>query len=93
MPHRDTDPDVEDEDEQDREAPDPSDTDDEDADESDTVPCPYCRRPVWEGAELCPHCKSYLSSEDAPRRTNWHLAFGVVVCLALVVLWALTHGS
>ena len=96
MPYRDSyeddddagaEPDVED-----REAPDPSDMDDEDADESDTVPCPYCRRPVWDGAELCPHCQSYLSDEDPPRRKSWYLAFGVVVCLALVLLWALTRG-
>ena len=47
MPYRDTDPDLNDEDEQDPDAPDPSDMDDESADESDTVPCPYCRQPVW----------------------------------------------
>src|SRR4051812_19769256 len=93
MPYRDSYSDVEDEDD-DREAPDPSDMDsDDDADdEPDTVPCPYCRRPVYEGAELCPHCRSYLSDEDAPRRTPWWLIAGVAVCLAVVLLWVLTRS-
>jgi hypothetical protein len=99
MPYRDTYSDVEDEDENedddddDRDAPDPSDRDEEsdDADESDTVPCPYCRQPVWDGAELCPHCRNYLSDEDAPRRTPWWLIAGVAVCVAMVLLWVLTR--
>ena len=59
------------------------DLDDPDAadDESDeTVPCPHCRRPVYEDAERCPACGQYLSREDAPpRRLAWWLVLGVVV--------------
>src|SRR5262249_31974073 len=37
-------------------------------DEVEEVPCPYCGEPVYEQAEICPHCRSYVSREDAPRR-------------------------
>jgi hypothetical protein len=55
----------------------------------DTVPCPYCRRPVYEDAERCPHCENYLSEEDAPRRPPLWVVVGVVVCLAVVLMWVL----
>ena len=82
MPHHDDDSD------DDRDLPNEFDTDD-DSDDPDTIPCPYCRRPVYENADLCPHCKSYLSEEDAPRRHPWWLIAGVIVCLVLVLLWVL----
>ena len=75
------------------EAPDESDTDDEDdeaADTSDTVPCPYCRRSVYEFADLCPYCGSFISQADAPTRHPWWIVAGVFVCLAVVILlWVL----
>jgi hypothetical protein len=71
----------------DREFPDDTDTDPDN--DFETVPCPYCREPIFDGADLCPHCKSYLSAEDAPRRYPWWLIAGVAVCLVLVLLWVL----
>jgi uncharacterized paraquat-inducible protein A len=59
--------------------------DDDDSDE--TVPCPYCREPVYEDAERCPRCGHYLSREDAPRRRPWWLVAGVVLCLTAVAWW------
>jgi hypothetical protein len=59
-----------------------------DADD-DAVPCPYCRRPLYEDAVRCPHCESYLSAEDAPARRPWWLTLGVLVCLLLALGWAL----
>jgi hypothetical protein len=79
----------------DREDPDPSDQDgdgeyDDDDDDDETVPCPYCRKPVFEGAELCPHCKSYISIEDTPpRRVALWIWAGVILCLLVVLIWAL----
>ena len=41
------------------------------ADEDDTtIPCPYCRRPIHEEAERCPHCEQYISGEDTPPAQN-----------------------
>ena len=81
----------------DPEAPDESDMDPDGADGDDddgvdTVPCPYCDRPVLEDAEICPHCRNFLSFEDAPRhRPLWIL---VAAILALIgfgwwVVWFL----
>lgn len=71
----------------DRDLPDASDRDDDDT--PATVPCPYCRRPIPEDAELCPHCKSFISYEDAPHHHPWWLLAGVAVCLLIVLLWIL----
>jgi hypothetical protein len=63
---------------------DPDEPDDED---DETVPCPYCREPVYEDAERCPGCGHYLSREDAPWRRPWWLVAGVVVCLLVILMW------
>ena len=63
----------------------PDDDDDDDGDE--TVPCPYCLRPVYEDAERCPGCGQYLARGDAPARHPWWLVVGVLVCLAVVLRW------
>jgi zinc-ribbon domain len=74
----------------DRDDPDPSDMDDEDDDGPDLVPCPYCRAEIAEVAEVCPHCGSFISSEDAPRRRPAWLVAGVAVALlAVVVAWVM----
>lgn len=62
----------------------PDEPDDDDSDE--TVPCPYCREPVYEDAERCPSCGSYLSEIDAPRRHPWWFLLGFVLSM-LVILW------
>ena len=74
-----------DEDLDDEEYPQP----DEDDDGDDTVPCPHCRKPVYEDAELCPHCGNYLSREDSPGRPPVWLLVGVLACLAVVLMWIL----
>ena len=75
----------------DDELPDASDVDDpDDEDVAETVACPYCREPVYEAAERCPHCGSYISSEDAPLRRPWWIVAGVLLCLAIILLvWVL----
>ncbi len=59
-------------------------------DDDDTVPCPYCKRPIYEDSERCSHCGNYLSDEDAPptRPALWIL-IGAVAALGVAVLWAL----
>lgn len=55
------------------------------------VPCPYCREPVPEDAQYCSRCENYLSAEDAPpaRKPTW-IWVGLIVCLVLAVLMALS---
>ncbi len=58
-------------------------------DEDDTIPCPYCRRPIHEESVRCPHCENYLSEEDAPARRSWWFVICALICLLLAVGWAL----
>ena len=69
--------------------PDDIDGEEEDWDDDETIPCPHCREPVYDDAELCPNCGRYLSREDAPHRKPWWLVAGVVACLAMVTWWIL----
>ena len=60
----------------------------DDSDEFATVPCPYCRRDVFEDSPRCPSCGRYLSREDAPpERKPWWVILGVIVCLYVVWHW------
>ena len=66
-------------------------TDDEwedDSDDDETIPCPHCKKDIYDGAEQCPYCGNYISEEDSPREAKplW-LVIGAVICLAVAVLW------
>ena len=59
-----------------------------DDDEDVTIPCPYCRRPIYEDSQRCPHCGNYISEEDAaPRRKPWWIIVGTVAVLYIVYRW------
>jgi hypothetical protein len=59
-----------------------------DDDEESTVPCRYCKRPIYEDAPRCPHCEQYISDEDSPpARKPWWIIVGTVVCLYIVYRW------
>ena len=73
----------------DRELPEP-DWEDEAQTTVDTVPCPFCKQPVYDNAEWCPHCRNYLFYEgEPPQAKPWWLILGVVVCLLVVLYWIL----
>ena len=76
--------DEEEDDGDDREDPDPSDQDDDD--EGDTRPCPFCHKPVYEHADICPHCRNFITFDESgyPRKL-WFLA-GVVLALGVVIM-------
>jgi hypothetical protein len=62
--------------------------DEEPDDDQDTIPCPYCGRPIFDDTPRCPHCENYLSEEEAaPTRKPWWIVLGVAVCLYLVYRW------
>ncbi len=62
--------------------------DDQEGDEDTTIPCPYCRRPIYEDSQRCPHCGNYISEEDAPAaRKPWWIVVGVLLVLYVVYRW------
>lgn len=64
------------------------DEDDETADEDATIPCPHCRRPIYEEAQRCPYCGIYISEEDAaPARKPWWIIVGALLGLYGVYRW------
>ena len=67
---------------QDGEPPDPDIDDDE---SSETEPCPYCGKPVYEHADACPHCHKYTSRDDSPTRKPLWIIIGVIVTVAAMI--------
>jgi hypothetical protein len=61
---------------------------DDEPDDDETIPCPHCQAPVYEGAEQCPACGNYLSEEDdPPARKSWWIVLGAILCLLIACLW------
>jgi hypothetical protein len=59
-----------------------------DHDEQPVVPCPYCGEEIAEDSQLCPHCKSFISEEDAPPdRKPWWIIVGVLLCFYVIYHW------
>ncbi len=57
-------------------------------DEETTIPCPYCRHPIYEDSQRCPHCGNNISVEDAPpARKPWWIIVGALVVLYVVYRW------
>jgi hypothetical protein len=61
---------------------------DGDAEDEPTIPCPYCRRAIYEDSPQCPYCRRYILDEDAsPSRKPWWVILGVLLCLAAIWVW------
>ncbi len=72
-------------DEADPELPNESDLDPDD-EYAETIPCPKCRKPIYEQSEFCPHCGIYLSVETmSPKKPLW-LIVAVIICLAIILI-------
>ncbi len=79
---------VADEDEADDAGWDGDDFGSDDASDEPTVPCPYCRREMFEDSVQCPHCGQYISAEDSPPiRKPWWIVIGALLCLAAIWVW------
>ena len=56
----------------------------------DTDPCPVCGKPVYEQAERCPHCGSYILEEDSTKRQPLWIIVGTLLMLAgIIVVWVI----
>ena len=64
------------------------DGDDGERGEETTIPCPYCRRPIYEDSQRCPHCENYIVEEDAvPAHKPWWIIVGVLLAFYVVYRW------
>jgi len=61
---------------------------DDDDDSDETVPCPFCKRPILEDTPRCPYCEQYLSEEDFARGSKplWVIVTAVVCLVAAIWL-------
>ena len=85
MAYRDSQYDEDDEAELDeREEPDEADTDDRL--EAELVPCPDCGKAVYEEAEVCPHCGSFISGETVTAKRPWWVVAAAIALLVAVLL-------
>jgi len=56
--------------------------------DDDTIPCPHCKRQIYEDSDRCPHCGNYISGEDAaPARKPWWIIVGIILALCVVYWW------
>ena len=69
---------------EDREYPDPDDEDDDDG----TMPCPHCRRPIYEDAERCPRLRPIPLARGRPAAapTCWFV-IGLLLALFVALRW------
>ena len=56
--------------------------------EAEEVPCPSCGAPVYEEADVCPHCGDFITPGRGPATRNlprWAVALGVVGVIGTVI--------
>lgn len=65
----------------------------EGSDDFDVVPCPYCRKSISDLAEVCPHCRSFISRadllDDDAGRPLW-VKVTLIILIASLVLGAIS---
>lgn len=71
----------------DEELPDEADcdTDDAVAHSFDLEPCIFCGEPIYEDADICYHCGSYVGPEAKSRRSRWLIVFMIALTAALLL--------
>jgi endogenous inhibitor of DNA gyrase (YacG/DUF329 family) len=59
----------------------------DESDESETLPCPACGEPVYEDAEQCPHCGTYVTHGTSllSGRPTWLVVLAVLGVVTLIV--------
>ena len=59
-------------------------------DEGITIPCPHCKRPIYEDSYRCPYCGNYLSEEETTSSRSgkpWWIVLGVLLVFYVIYRW------
>jgi hypothetical protein len=57
-------------------------------DEEPTIPCPYCKRAIYEDSPRCPYCDKYIQEEDVvPAHKPWWIIAGALLVFYAVYRW------
>jgi endogenous inhibitor of DNA gyrase (YacG/DUF329 family) len=68
---------------------DPDESEQDVDDDGETVPCPFCKKPIHEDADICPRCGNYVGGTDAPRHVPMFVWVGLVLAGLCVLTWVL----
>ena len=61
----------------------------DDLDAEESVPCPFCKKPIHEDADVCPRCGNFVGAADAPRRIPPIVWIGAALALLGTLAWFL----
>lgn len=59
------------------------------ADDRTTIRCPRCRKFIFDDAEQCPYCKTWITGEEATGQKPLWFIITAIVCLIIALLWVL----
>ena len=62
---------------------------DDELDDESTVPCPFCKKPLHEDADICPRCGNFVGAANAPRRVPLIVWIGAALALLSALAWFL----
>lgn len=71
---------------------DPDESDVGGGEESETLPCPFCGKPVYESADVCPHCRNFVSFAEVSGRRPWWVIAAVVALLVATLLCVVRYA-
>lgn len=54
-----------------------------------THPCLYCDQPVFEQADVCPHCGSFIGFDEPPRKPSRRLVMDLLVGLSVAMVFVM----
>jgi hypothetical protein len=68
---------------------DDEDLEEEDADGETVIRCPHCGEEVYDDAEQCLACGSWITGEERAwtGRPSWFVVLGVIVALLTILTW------
>ena len=55
---------------------------------ADLQTCPFCKKAIYDQAEVCPHCGNYVVDEVAKdRKPLWFMIAAIAIIAAIVLRW------